>query len=355
MDSQFKKYSRTKNRKTKSKNATFETAGETYPVNASGSGIYREMMMSIIKQLKIVQAIHGRFLVVQFILHSSSFDDTNNEITLFRKRIMAWITRNYQTSDIGFVWVRELASSDHQHYHFALFIDGQKIQHPKKLLHYIKQKWEAINPNNHHMPHMKKPFYYVDSDAVFKDVVYRLSYLAKTRGKGYRPVQTKDYNTSRLKSIVPKHYSDEMKFQFKDENKEQNNFIHSFMSSDSLTSARLFFEEGLFMSGASNSSTPNNQAAFIWSLADLLRGDFKQSQYGRVILPFTLLRRLEGVLEDSKEAVLLKHVEVSKMNLPEEAQEKLILRATNGLSFFNTSKMDLSKLGESGIKDNLEW
>jgi len=40
-------------------------------------------------------------------------------------------------------------------------------------------------------------------------------------------------------------------------------------------------------------------AAFIWVVADLLRGDFKQSQYGRVILPFTLLRRLECVLEDT--------------------------------------------------------
>jgi len=100
--------------------------------------------------------------------------------------------------------------------------------------------------------------------------------------------------------------------------------------------------------------TPNNLAAYIWSLADLLRGDFKQSQYGRVILPFTLLRRLEGVLEASKEAVLLKHAQVLTMNLPEEAQEKLLLRATDGLSFFNTSKMDLSKLGEAGIKDNLE-
>ena len=45
-------------------------------------------------------------------------------------------------------------------------------------------------------------------------------------------------------------------------------------------------------------------AAYIWSLADLLRGDFKQSQYGRVILPFTILRRLECVLEESKPAVL---------------------------------------------------
>jgi len=98
----------------------------------------------------------------------------------------------------------------------------------------------------------------------------------------------------------------------------------------------------------------NNLAAYIWSLADLLRGDFKQSQYGRVILPFTLLRRLEGVLQESKPAVLAAHEKVKKMNLPEEAQEKLLLRETGGLSFFNISKMDLGKLGEAGIKDNLE-
>jgi len=100
--------------------------------------------------------------------------------------------------------------------------------------------------------------------------------------------------------------------------------------------------------------TTTNLAAYIWSLADLLRGDFKQSQYGRIILPFTLLRRLECVLEESKESVLAEYDKVQKLNLPEEAQEKLLLRATNDLSFYNISKMDLSKLGESGIKDNLE-
>ena len=100
--------------------------------------------------------------------------------------------------------------------------------------------------------------------------------------------------------------------------------------------------------------TPNNLAAYIWSLADLLRGDFKQSQYGRTILPFTLLRRLEGVLQESKQAVLTEYGKVQKMGLPEGAQEKLLLRATGGLAFFSISKMDLSKLGESGIKANLE-
>tara|TARA_B110001469_G_scaffold81371_1_gene76978 strand:+ start:184 stop:2538 length:2355 start_codon:yes stop_codon:yes gene_type:complete len=101
------------------------------------------------------------------------------------------------------------------------------------------------------------------------------------------------------------------------------------------------------------SDTPNNLATYIWSLADLLRGDFRQSQYGRVILPFTLLRRLECVLEATKPDVLAAADKVATMNLPEEAEEKMLLRAA-GLSFFNTSKMDLGKLGESGIAANLE-
>jgi len=97
----------------------------------------------------------------------------------------------------------------------------------------------------------------------------------------------------------------------------------------------------------------SSTAAFIWSVADLLRGDFKQSQYGRIILPFTLLRRLEAVLAASKNKVLVEYEKVEKLNLPEEAQAKLLLRVTNGLSFYNTSKMDLSKLGEAGIQSNL--
>ena len=94
-------------------------------------------------------------------------------------------------------------------------------------------------------------------------------------------------------------------------------------------------------------------AAYIWSLADLLRGDFKQSQYGRVILPFTLLRRLECVLEDSKDKVLQ---QVDKLEgqpeLKEDAREKFLLKAA-GQSFYNTSALDLSRLGSTDLKANL--
>lgn len=104
----------------------------------------------------------------------------------------------------------------------------------------------------------------------------------------------------------------------------------------------------------SQDTTNNNHssvAAFLWSVADLLRGDFRQSQYGRIILPFTLLRRLECVLEATKSDVLAKYDAVKAM--PFEAQDKLLTH-TAQLSFYNTSKMDLNRLGETGVASNLE-
>jgi type I restriction enzyme M protein len=57
-------------------------------------------------------------------------------------------------------------------------------------------------------------------------------------------------------------------------------------------------------------------AGFIWSVADLLRGDYKQSDYGKVILPFTLLRQLDCVLEDTKAAVLEEYEKRKDLTVP---------------------------------------
>ncbi|PZR18332.1 MAG: restriction endonuclease subunit M [Archangium gephyra] len=94
-----------------------------------------------------------------------------------------------------------------------------------------------------------------------------------------------------------------------------------------------------------------NLSSFIWSVADLLRGDYKQSEYGRVILPFTVLRRLDCVLEPTKEAVLAekKLREKAKLN-PEPFLEKAA-----GQKFFNTSKFTLkTALGDAdSVAENL--
>lgn len=91
-------------------------------------------------------------------------------------------------------------------------------------------------------------------------------------------------------------------------------------------------------------------ANFIWAVADLLRGDLKQSQYGRVILPFTLLRRLECVLEPTKDAVL----QVAEQG--ESFGDALPALLSNAAKqpFYNTSPMTLGNLGETQILENLE-
>lgn len=92
-------------------------------------------------------------------------------------------------------------------------------------------------------------------------------------------------------------------------------------------------------------------ANLIWSVADLLRGDFKQSQYGRIILPFTVLRRLECVLAPTRDKVLA--TAESTKAMPELARHKLLLNAA-GQSFYNTAKLTLDNLGEKQIGDNLD-
>lgn len=92
-------------------------------------------------------------------------------------------------------------------------------------------------------------------------------------------------------------------------------------------------------------------AALIWSVADLLRGDFKQSQYGRIILPFTVLRRLECVLEPTKDKVVAEYKAIKKK--PEEFQDK-ILRKASKQAFYNTSELTLAKLSNTQIRKDLE-
>ena len=83
-----------------------------------------------------------------------------------------------------------------------------------------------------------------------------------------------------------------------------------------------------------------DKVSFIWSVADLLRGPYKPAQYGRVILPLTVLRRLDCVLEPTKAAVLAKHASLQGGQL---ANIEPVLNHTAKQAFHNTSKLDFPK------------
>lgn len=93
-------------------------------------------------------------------------------------------------------------------------------------------------------------------------------------------------------------------------------------------------------------------ANFLWSIADLLRGTYKQADYGKVILPLTVLRRLDCVLEPTKQKVLEKH---AAMKGGKVQNLDPILNRITGVPFHNTSKLNFEKLkgNPSNIAQNL--
>ncbi|MEU0949114.1 class I SAM-dependent DNA methyltransferase [Streptomyces canus] len=89
-----------------------------------------------------------------------------------------------------------------------------------------------------------------------------------------------------------------------------------------------------------NSSKHTELANHAWSVADLLRGDYKQSDYGKVILPFTVLRRLECVLEPTRDKV----VETVAKFAGQDIDTGHFLRRASGHSFYNKSDLTLRKI-----------
>ena len=100
-----------------------------------------------------------------------------------------------------------------------------------------------------------------------------------------------------------------------------------------------------------DSSVIRNHAAFIWLVADLLRGDYRPSEYGRIVLPLTVIRRLDCVLEPTKDKVITRYADLKGRleNLDP------VLEGVAGQQFFNVSPLTLTKVLDdpNNVADNL--
>jgi len=104
------------------------------------------------------------------------------------------------------------------------------------------------------------------------------------------------------------------------------------------------------MSNELQKNEVSNLSSFIWKIADSLWGDFTHSDFDRIIMPLLLLRRLECVLEPTKETVLLEYNNEKDSGI----ELDLILPEFSGLPFYNTSEYSLDTLGSTNTKANLE-
>lgn len=172
---------------------------QTYFVNWKPSGIYTHILKRMLEQLEIMLQHHSKVHMIRFDLHIPDYSDNNKIISDFIGKYKSELIKEYQFKRIGYAWAREIEKKKNQHYHFVIFLDGHKIKGGIRAVKIADKIWRSLG-GTESTPN-KSGYYKNISRNNFEDiadVIWWISYLAKGRGKGYRPPQTKDYSTSRL-------------------------------------------------------------------------------------------------------------------------------------------------------------
>ncbi|WP_161783154.1 MULTISPECIES: YagK/YfjJ domain-containing protein [Shewanella] len=162
-------------------------------------GWCRDIMFSALNQIEALLSVTSRVFIIRFDSHVSGYSQDNAQISIFRRRLIKSLRRRYPDLLFGYIWVREQEKAKQQHYHFAFIVDAERVPSASVVLDAAIKAWERLTGIHPHVP--KHPYYIVKrgDEQSFIEAAGRISYLAKSRGKGYRPDQTKDYGTSRFK------------------------------------------------------------------------------------------------------------------------------------------------------------
>ena len=171
--------------------------GKTWWVNSRGSGLIAHSIKAQINQVDAMLSHHSKIHIIRFDLRVYEYTENNGIITDLNRRLHKWLKRKYNLKRVGFIWCRELETAKHQHYHYALMIDGHKVNYPHEITNKVKELWRQLD-GSEYFP--KNCYYNVKRDNYesIQAAIWRISYLAKARGKGYKPDQTKNYGTSRI-------------------------------------------------------------------------------------------------------------------------------------------------------------
>lgn len=160
-------------------------------------GVYLQMLHKMIDQIDIIKARYSKVLLIRFELHQKKYIKKNANVSKFIDKLTKRLKRVYKTNHVGYAWSREQEKAKAQHYHCFLLLDGHKAQHSSRINQMIRTAWESIAEGNSiFIP--DNCFYYIDGQVKKAEAIYRISYLCKSRGKGYRAKNANDYSTSRL-------------------------------------------------------------------------------------------------------------------------------------------------------------
>ena len=173
--------------------------GQTWWVNSQGSGLITHAIKAMIGQVDAMLSHHSKIHIIRFDLRVYEYTENNEKMTTFNRRLHKWLKRKYNLKRIGFMWCRELETAKKQHYHYALMVDGHKVNFPNEITNKVKELWRQLDGSEYFPDNC---YYNVKRDDYesIQNAIWRISYLAKARGKGYKPEQTKNYGTSRIKT-----------------------------------------------------------------------------------------------------------------------------------------------------------
>ena len=172
--------------------AVYSYQGIEYPINTiPSSGCHTQPLSEMIRRIVGAVERYKRVMFIRLDLSVIDYEETNESLSAFLKQAVRHVRRKYKTR-LEYVWAREQKKAKRQHYHLALLIDGDKIRYPTQLYEELGEKWRKGRLS---IP--KSPYLMTDGHNI-AEAVYRVSYLTKERGKGYRRDGVRDFDWSRF-------------------------------------------------------------------------------------------------------------------------------------------------------------
>lgn len=170
--------------------SVYSCQGIEYLINTTpSSGCYTKPLSEMICRIVGTVERYKRLMFIRLDLSVADYEETNESLSAFLKLAARYVKRRYKTR-LEYVWAREQEKVKRQHYHLALLIDGDKIRYPTHLYEELGEKWRKGRLS---IP--KSPYLMTDSHNI-AEAVYRVSYLTKERGKGYRRDGVRDFGWS---------------------------------------------------------------------------------------------------------------------------------------------------------------
>ncbi len=134
-----------------------------------------------------------KVLVLRFDLHVKEHSESNQVISQFSQTLASTLKKQYPGTWFHLMWVREHGRSTKQHYHCMLMANGQKIQHPAKLIPMIDECWQTSSEGTFSLPSNSYYFWKRGESHLLGLIIYRLSYLAKNITKKRFNIKTRRY------------------------------------------------------------------------------------------------------------------------------------------------------------------